>query len=104
MTRCGRRWTPISSPCPRRRARSPHTFPPSPALSRAPHIDAECYKALGRKEEAAEWARSAVNMRVAGSYDTEAHDKSLALLKALDRAAYDAYMAAHPDGGAVNIK
>lgn len=65
---------------------------------------AETYNALSLKTEAAEWARKAVNMRVAGQYDFEAHEKSLALLKGLDRPAYDEYMKSHPDGGMITIK
>lgn len=65
---------------------------------------AETHKALGHKEEAAKWAKSAVEMPMKAQYDLEAHEKSLALLKSLDRPAYDDYMARHPDGGIKSFK
>lgn len=65
---------------------------------------AETYKALGKTAEAAEWAKKAVEMPLKGTYDMEAHEKSLALLKGLDRPAYDDYMARHPDGGMKTFK
>lgn len=65
---------------------------------------AETYKALGKTAEAAEWAKKAVEMPLKGTYDMDAHEKSLALLKGLDRPAYDDYMARHPDGGMKTFK